>query len=78
MDAHSEETAKGQIALKLLGFWRGVPVHGGLPIPIATPSHGTAFDIYGQGKANVGATQAAFDIHCAMALSRGAEATKGV
>ena len=61
---------QGQIALKLLGFSRGVTVHGGMPIPIATPAHGTAFDIYGQGKANLGATQAAFDILCAMAKSR--------
>jgi len=60
---------QGQIALKLLGFWRGVTVHGGMPIPIATPAHGTAFDIYGQGKANIGATQAAFDLVCAMARS---------
>jgi 4-hydroxythreonine-4-phosphate dehydrogenase len=61
---------QGQIALKLLGFSRGVTVHGGMPIPIATPAHGTAFDIYGEGKANIGATQAAFDLLCAMATSR--------
>lgn len=61
---------QGQIALKLLGFSRGVTVHGGMPIPIATPAHGTAFDIYGRGKANIGATQAAFDLLCEMALSR--------
>ncbi|HSI41394.1 MAG TPA: 4-hydroxythreonine-4-phosphate dehydrogenase PdxA [Xanthobacteraceae bacterium] len=61
---------QGQIAMKLMGFSRGVTVHGGFPIPIATPAHGTAFDIYGQGKANVGATQAAFDILCTMAQSR--------
>ena len=61
---------QGQIAMKLMGFSRGVTVHGGLPIPIATPAHGTAFDIYGQGKANVGATQAAFDICVAMAAGR--------
>jgi 4-hydroxythreonine-4-phosphate dehydrogenase len=61
---------QGQIALKLLGFSRGVTVHGGMPIPIATPAHGTAFDIYGQGKANIGATQAAYDLLCAMAVSR--------
>jgi 4-hydroxythreonine-4-phosphate dehydrogenase len=60
---------QGQIALKLLGFSRGVTVHGGMPIPIATPAHGTAFDIYGQGNANLGATQAAFDLVCAMAVS---------
>lgn len=44
---------QGQIAIKLLGFSRGVTVQGGLPIPITTPAHGTAFDIAGQGVANV-------------------------
>lgn len=57
---------QGQIALKLLGFDRGVTVQGGLPIPVATPAHGTAFDIAGQGKADVGAMRAAFDIACRM------------
>lgn len=51
---------QGQIALKLLGFERGVTVAGGLPIPITTPAHGTEFDIAGTNKANVGATLAAF------------------
>lgn len=57
---------QGQIALKLLGFDRGVTVQGGLPIPITTPAHGTAFDISGQGKADVGATRRAFEIACDM------------
>lgn len=57
---------QGQIALKLLGFDRGVTVQGGLPVPVATPAHGTAFDIAGQGVADVGATRAAFDIACRM------------
>ncbi|MBS3651758.1 4-hydroxythreonine-4-phosphate dehydrogenase PdxA [Pseudaminobacter sp. 19-2017] len=61
---------QGQIAMKLMGFSRGVTVHGGLPIPIATPAHGTAFDIYGRGTANVGAMQAAFDICVAMSAAR--------
>ena len=43
---------QGQIALKLMGFSRGVTVQGGLPIPVTTPAHGTAYDIAGQGKAN--------------------------
>jgi 4-hydroxythreonine-4-phosphate dehydrogenase len=43
---------QGQIAMKLMGFERGVTVQGGLPVPITTPAHGTAFDIAGQGKAN--------------------------
>lgn len=62
---------QGQIAMKLMGFWRGVTVTGGLPIPIATPAHGTAFDIYGLGKANPGAMQAAFDLTCRMAAETG-------
>jgi 4-hydroxythreonine-4-phosphate dehydrogenase len=51
---------QGQVAIKLLGFEKGVTVQGGLPIPIATPAHGTAFDIAGQNKANVEATAQAF------------------
>jgi 4-hydroxythreonine-4-phosphate dehydrogenase len=61
---------QGQIAMKLMGFWRGVTVHGGLPVPIATPAHGTAFDIHGAGRADAGATQKAFDIVTQMALDR--------
>jgi 4-hydroxythreonine-4-phosphate dehydrogenase len=57
---------QGQIAMKLMGFDRGVSVQGGLPIPVSTPAHGTAFDIAGQGKANVGATRGAFDVVCNM------------
>ena len=58
---------QGQIALKLMGFDRGVTVQGGLPIPVATPAHGTAFDIAGQGLADAGAMRAAFGIACDMA-----------
>lgn len=58
---------QGQIAIKLLGFERGVTVAGGLPIPVATPAHGTAFDIVGQNKANVGATKQAFELLVRMA-----------
>lgn len=43
---------QGQIAIKLMGFDRGVSVLAGLPIPITTPAHGTAFDIAGKGVAN--------------------------
>jgi 4-hydroxythreonine-4-phosphate dehydrogenase len=43
---------QGQIAMKLMGFERGVTVHGGLPVPITTPAHGTAYDIAGRGIAN--------------------------
>ncbi|MCB1742084.1 MAG: 4-hydroxythreonine-4-phosphate dehydrogenase PdxA [Gammaproteobacteria bacterium] len=51
---------QGQIAMKLMGFERGVTVQGGLPIPITTPAHGTAFDIVGKGVANPQAIRQAF------------------
>ena len=51
---------QGQIAMKLMGFEKGVTLHGGLPKPIATPAHGTAFDIAGKGIANVGPIREAF------------------
>ncbi|MEO1470037.1 MAG: 4-hydroxythreonine-4-phosphate dehydrogenase PdxA [Pseudomonadota bacterium] len=57
---------QGQIALKLMGFDRGVTVQGGLPFPMTTPAHGTAFDIAGQGIADTGAMLAAFAIACDM------------
>ena len=57
---------QGQIALKLMGFDRGVTVQGGIPFPVTTPAHGTAFDIAGTGKADVKAMQAAFSIACNM------------
>ena len=59
--------AQGQIATKLLGFDRGVPVHGGLPVAIATPAHGSAFDIAGKGIANPAAIARAFMIACRLA-----------
>jgi 4-hydroxythreonine-4-phosphate dehydrogenase len=46
---------QGQIAMKLMGFDRGV-----FPFPICTPAHGTAYDIVGRGIANIGACKAAF------------------
>ena len=61
---------QGQIAMKLMGFERGVTVHGGLPIPITTPAHGTAYDIAGAGKANPGAMFNAFDLACRMGASQ--------
>ena len=62
---------QGQIAMKLLGFERGVTVHGGLPIPITTPAHGTAFDIAGQGKANPRALKRALELCAQMVGSQG-------
>ena len=65
---------QGQIALRLLGFERGVTIHGGLPIPITTPAQGSAFDISGQNKANVEATVQAYLIACRMGASRRSKA----
>lgn len=47
---------QGQIAMKLVGFDRGVTLIAGYGFPIVTPAHGTAFDIAGQGRADLGAT----------------------
>jgi 4-hydroxythreonine-4-phosphate dehydrogenase len=57
---------QGQIAMKLIGFDRGVTIQGGLPIVIATPAHGTAFDIVGRNIANLGATEHAFELAAAI------------
>lgn len=57
---------QGQIAIKLMGFSQGVTVQGGLPIPITTPAHGTAYDIAGQGRANADAIANALRIACRM------------
>jgi 4-hydroxythreonine-4-phosphate dehydrogenase len=61
---------QGQIAMKLMGFDRGVTVLGGFPFPICTPAHGTAYDIAGQGVANIGASRAALLLAAEMARSR--------
>jgi 4-hydroxythreonine-4-phosphate dehydrogenase len=63
---------QGQIAMKLLGFDRGVTVLGGFPFPICTPAHGTAYDIAGKGIANIGATRAAVLLAAEMACRRAA------
>lgn len=55
---------QGQIAMKLMGFEKGVTVHGGLPIPITTPAHGTAYDIVGKNLAKPQAMFNAFDLAC--------------
>jgi 4-hydroxythreonine-4-phosphate dehydrogenase len=58
---------QGQIAMKLMGFDRGVTLLGGFPFPICTPAHGTAYDIAGRGTANVGATREALLLAIRMA-----------
>ena len=61
---------QGQVAVKLMGFERGVTVQGGLPAPITTPAHGTAFDIVGQGKANAEAMTQAYLLAAKMGAAR--------
>jgi len=58
---------QGQIAMKLMGFDRGVTLLGGLPIPVTTCASGSAFDIAGKGIANFGGLQQAFEIAARMA-----------
>jgi 4-hydroxythreonine-4-phosphate dehydrogenase len=64
---------QGQIAMKLMGFDRGVTLLGGLPFSICTPAHGTAYDIAGKGIADIGATRAALLLAARMgAMARAA------
>ena len=63
---------QGQIAMKLMGFDRGVTLIGGFPFPICTPAHGTAYDIAGQGIANIGASREALLLAARMATRNAA------
>jgi 4-hydroxythreonine-4-phosphate dehydrogenase len=58
---------QGQIAMKLMGFERGITILAGLPVPITTPAHGTAFDVAGRGIARVDALREAYRAACRMA-----------
>jgi 4-hydroxythreonine-4-phosphate dehydrogenase len=62
---------QGQIAMKLKGFEWGVTVVGGMPYPIATPAHGTAFDIAGKGLAKTSAFENALKLTVQMAANSG-------
>jgi 4-hydroxythreonine-4-phosphate dehydrogenase len=61
---------QGQIAMKLLGFERGVTLIGGYGFPVCTPAHGTAYDIAGKGIADPGASRQAMLIAARMAGRR--------
>ncbi|WP_062111559.1 4-hydroxythreonine-4-phosphate dehydrogenase PdxA [Aureimonas sp. AU40] len=65
---------QGQIAMKLMGFDKGVTMMGGLPFPLCTPAHGTAYDIAGKGVADIGATREAFRLAVRMANQQRARA----
>src|SRR4029077_14439250 len=58
---------QGQIAMKLMGFDRGVTLLGCFDFPICTPAHGTAYEIAGKGIANIGAARAAVLLAAEMA-----------
>jgi 4-hydroxy-L-threonine phosphate dehydrogenase PdxA len=58
-----------QIASKLIGLERGVTLHPGMKVPIATAAHGTAFDIRGTGKANHQALKNAVALVAGMVIS---------
>jgi 4-hydroxythreonine-4-phosphate dehydrogenase len=68
---------QGQIAMKLMGFDRGVTLLGGFPFPICTPAHGTAYDIAGKAIASVGATRAALLLAAEMVAQRRRSAFAG-
>ncbi len=53
---------QGHIPIKLVTFQRAVNVTLGLPIIRTSPSHGTAFDIAGQGMADPSGMQAAVQV----------------
>lgn len=67
---------QGQIAIKLMGFERGVTLLGGLPVAICTPAHGTAYDIAGKGIANDGAAREAFKLAKKMGAAKRAAARR--
>jgi 4-hydroxythreonine-4-phosphate dehydrogenase len=58
---------QGQIAMKMMGFDKGVTMMGGLPFALCTPAHGTAYDIAGKGIADIGATREALLLAARMA-----------
>jgi 4-hydroxythreonine-4-phosphate dehydrogenase len=59
---------QGQIAMKLMGFERGVTSLGGFGFPITTPAHGTAYEIAGKGIADAGACRNAVLLAAEMAV----------
>lgn len=61
---------QGQIALKLKGFDQGVTIAGGLPAPIATCAHGTAYDIAGTGVVKTSAFENAVKMVSKMARAQ--------
>lgn len=61
---------QGHVAVKTLGFERGVNVTAGLPIVRTSVDHGTAFDIAGTGRADPTSLIEAFTLAARMARQR--------
>ena len=59
-----------QSNFKAFGFDRGVTVKGGLPAPITTIAHSTAFDIAGKNQANLNPILNSFKIPLTMVENR--------
>ncbi|MDB4787008.1 4-hydroxythreonine-4-phosphate dehydrogenase PdxA [Planctomycetaceae bacterium] len=55
---------QGHIALKLLGYDQAVNITLGLPIVRTSPSHGTAYDIAWQGRADATGMRSALEMAC--------------
>ena len=64
---------QGQIAMKLMGFDRGVTLIGGFPFPICTPAHGTAYDIAGRASPTSAPARAALLLATRMGAARRAK-----
>ena len=61
---------QGQIAFKLKDFDNGVTLYGGIPFPVTTCAHGTAFDIAGKGVAKPNALIAALRLAAKLAYNK--------
>lgn len=57
----------GMTAIKVSSFGEGVNITLGLPYPRTSPDHGTAFDIAGTGKAEVGSMRRALELAVTLA-----------
>ncbi|WP_202300935.1 4-hydroxythreonine-4-phosphate dehydrogenase PdxA [Dryocola clanedunensis] len=62
-------------ALKMLSFDRGVTIQAGLPVPIATANHGTAYNLYGKNAASPTAFEQAFLLTVRMAKGHHRQST---
>ena len=61
---------QSQIAMKLMGFNKGIAVTAGLKTVFTTPAHGTAYDIVGQGVAKTGPLETALEMAVTLAANR--------